>query len=66
MPLAPTQAEPTPDWGLCTPTRAGPVKGRQVALRYALGDVHQGELIRPRMTKRPVDEASSTPPLFEP
>ena len=50
---------------IATGRAADSAKGWRVALRYALGDVPQSELIRPRMIKRPVDEASSTLPLFD-
>ena len=41
-------------------------KGWRVALRYALGDVAQNELLRPRVLKHSVEESSPTLPLFDP
>ena len=43
----------------------GADKGWRVALRYALGDVAQNELIQPRVLKRSVDETTPTLPLFD-
>lgn len=40
-------------------------KGWRVALRYALGDVAQNELLTPRVLKHPVEKNPSTLPLFD-
>ena len=40
-------------------------RGWRVALRYALGDVAQNELLQPRALKRSVDEGALSLPLFE-
>lgn len=41
-------------------------KGWRVALRYALGDVAQNELLRPRTLKHSTEAVSGSLPLFDP